>query len=43
MKPAYCAKPMQPDAIDSGALKVSWNTNRKDNQRPTLGPYIAFR
>src|SRR3979490_1812403 len=35
--------PMQPDAIESGALKVSCQTNRNDSQRPTRGPYIARR
>ena len=40
---AYCAKPMQPEAIDSGALNVSWNTNRNASQPPTRGPYIARR
>ena len=41
--PAYCAKPMQPEAIDSGALNVSCQTNRNDSNRPARGPYISRR
>jgi hypothetical protein len=40
---AYCAKPMQPEAIESGALKVSCQTNRKESQRPARPGYIARR
>jgi len=40
---AYCAKPMQPDAIESGALKVSCQTNRKESQRPARPGYMARR
>ena len=33
---AYCANPTQPDAIDSGALKESCQTNRNDSIRPSV-------
>ena len=40
---AYCAKPMQPDAIESGALKVSCQTKRNESHRPARPGYIARR
>ena len=40
---AYCAKPIHPEAIDNGALKVNWKTKRNASQPPTRGPYIARR
>ena len=39
----YGRSQWQPEAIDSGALNVNWNTNRKASQPPTRGPYIARR